>query len=469
MSFVKRAGLYVLRHKLKSLILLLVLTLISTFVLTGIAIQSSAEDAAYGVRSSVSGKIKLGIDQNASNTRQEEYDFGNGNSAISTIYTGDKITDEVIEALKATDGVTGYNAKSNYFGGFGVDFNLIPGMFSMGNAPAMTDAVVFSEKHDGFTSGGLSLKEGRHITDSDKQVIMISNELAEYNNLSVGDTMTYRNIDVNRDFTFTIVGIFTGTEGQGENAITPSQVPSNQCIISHNDLFDIFKDIPEWVGYVDVDLFVEDPLAVQNVYERISSLPEIKGKSFTLGIDTEEYSEIEDPLESLQSLVLTLIIIISIVSVAILALLLTLWTRGRVKETGILMSIGISKPKIIGQFILEAVLIAVISFGISYPVSSAIADTTGEFILTQVIDSENLQSKDTSSAELGVYDGSMYGDLLGGKSSEDNAAPEIDVKVTPDYLIWVYAIGTLLTMCAVLVASYTTIRLKPREILSKMS
>ncbi len=265
MSFVKRAGLYVLRHRLKSLILLLVLTLISTFVLTGIAIQSSAEDAAYGVRSSVSGKIKLGIDQNASNTRQEEYDFGNGNSAVDTIYTGDKITDEVIEALKATDGVTGYNAKSNYFGGFGVDFNLIPGMFSIGNAPATTDAVVFSEKHDGFASGGLSLKEGRHITDSDKQVIMISGELAEYNNLSIGDTMTYRNIDANREFTFTIVGIFTGTEGQGENAITPSQVPSNQCIISHNDLFDIFKDYPEFVGYVDVDLFVEDPLSL-NLY-----------------------------------------------------------------------------------------------------------------------------------------------------------------------------------------------------------
>ena len=37
------------------------------------------------------------------------------------------------------------------------------------------------------------------------------------------------------------------------------------------------------------------------------------------------------------------------ISVAILALLLTIWTRGRVKKTGILLSIGVGKAAILAK------------------------------------------------------------------------------------------------------------------------
>jgi putative ABC transport system permease protein len=55
------------------------------------------------------------------------------------------------------------------------------------------------------------------------------------------------------------------------------------------------------------------------------------------------------------------------------------------------------------------------------------------------------------------------------KPSDQNAVKEISVSITPAYLMWVAAIGLLLILCAVLIASYTIIRLKPRDILSKMS
>jgi putative ABC transport system permease protein len=130
------------------------------------------------------------------------------------------------------------------------------------------------------------------------------------------------------------------------------------------------------------------------------------------------------------------------------------------------MSIGINKPKIVGQFILEAVFIAVLAFGLAYPASNAIAAKSGEFIMAQVVDSQNLADNDSQINNSSFSPGDF--DMLS-KPSADNAITEINVSVTPDYLIWVYALGTLLTICAVLVSSYTIIRLKPREILSKMS
>ena len=461
MSFVKRAGLYIIRHKMKSVILLLVLTIIATFVLTGIAIQSSAKDAAKDVRGSVSGKIKLEIDMSQKNMKQG----GSTQYGGTYVYAGDIISKEMLSALLKIPGVIDFNTESISFGGSGVDFKYIPAGFVFDGDLAMMVVTLFSEKCSGFMNGNLTLKEGRHIVDTDNHVIIISNELAEYNHLSLGDTMTIYSPDARRNVSFKIVGIFIGTEGLGNNAITASQIPSNQGIIDYNSMIDEFGDDFSR-GYDYIDLYVEDPINIQNVYNEIANHPMIKGKTLKLSINSEQYDVIANPLESLQSLVRTLIIVISAVSVAILALLLTIWTRGRVRESGILMSIGIGKTKIVGQFILEAVFIAILAFGLAYPASNLISEKSGEFIMAQVIDSQNL-SKDDSQVNNGSFSSSDF-DMLS-KPSSENAIKEISVSVTPDYLIWVYAIGTLLTVCAVFIASYTIIRLKPREILSKMS
>ena len=46
---------------------------------------------------------------------------------------------------------------------------------------------------------------------------------------------------------------------------------------------------------------------------------------------------------------------------------------------------------------------------------------------------------------------------------------EIDVKVDVEELIYVYVIGTVIIILSVMASSVSIIRLKPKEILSKMS
>ena len=62
----KRAFFYTIRKRGKTLILLLTLFVISTFVLTGLSILAAADQSALSLRQSVGGSIKLELDDSNS-------------------------------------------------------------------------------------------------------------------------------------------------------------------------------------------------------------------------------------------------------------------------------------------------------------------------------------------------------------------------------------------------------------------
>ena len=64
-------------------------------------------------------------------------------------------------------------------------------------------------------------------------------------------------------------------------------------------------------------------------------------------------------MEKFQTLITTVLILIVAVSAVVLSLILTMWAKSRIHETGVLLSIGIRKTAIIGQYLAEVLLIAV--------------------------------------------------------------------------------------------------------------
>lgn len=348
------------------------------------------------------------------------------------------ITQEIVDAIGKVEGVVDYNSEdtASYYGA-GVDFKYLPAAFGLsytqyGEASSYT-ATLSSEKCSKFQSGKYKLVDGRHITPDDKHACLISKELADYNKLSVGDKIKMYSLDSDAISEFEIVGIFDGTEGTSGNALTVDEIPANCGYIDYATMFELFKK--ELNGYQQLTIYVEDPVSVQNVYDKITALPELKGKTLKLSIDTDEYDVVSTPLESMQQLVNTTIIIISVVSVVILTLLLTIWIRGRKKEIGILLSIGKRKVNIILQIFTETIAVAVISFVASIPFSNLIAEKAGAFLVSRVT---------TGTANLNV---------------QINAA----------YLLPLYLIGILLIAIAVVASSWTVVRSKPKDILTKMS
>lgn len=433
MSFLKRAVLYCIRQRFKTVILFLVLTLIAAFMLTGIAIRDAAKDAAADVQTAIGGKIELNLDTDGHMGSEQQNEWGTVSG-----YNGDFITQEIVDAIKTVDGVVDYNSEdtAGYYGA-GVDFHYLPAAFDLsytqyGEASSYT-ATLSSEKCSKFQDGTYKLVDGRHITPDDKHACLISKELADYNELSVGSQMRMYSLDSDTISAFEIVGIFDGTEGTSGNALTVDEIPANCGYIDYATMFELFRN--ELDGYQQLTIYVEDPVSVQNVYDKISALPQLKGKTLTLSMDTDEYDVISTPLESLQKLVNTTMIIISIVSIVILTLLLTIWIRGRKKEIGILLSIGKSKANIILQIFTETFAVAAISFAASIPLSNLTAQKAGSFLVSGIT---------TGTANL-------------------------NVKIDAAYLLPLCMIGILLVVTAVIASSWTVVRRKPKDILTKMS
>lgn len=122
MGFIKRAGLYCFRQRFKTVILFLVLTIIATFMLTGIAVRDAAKGATADVQTAIGGKIMLDIDTDGHMGGGQQNQWG-----TTYTYNGDYITDDIVDAIRKVDGVVDYNAEESegYFGA-GVNFKYLP-------------------------------------------------------------------------------------------------------------------------------------------------------------------------------------------------------------------------------------------------------------------------------------------------------------------------------------------------------
>ena len=430
MNFFNRALKYCWRQRLRSFLLLLTFTLLSTTVLIAISSEKAVEQGTKQIKETVGASVRIELDTNNQANYGSAEDFGNGASGYT--YNGDFITEKIVDKISKLENVIGYNAKSSEgYWGVPKSFSPFPAMVTEGLATPY-QAVLNSSLDTRFLNGTYKLEEGRHIKADDSYVALISKELADKNNLSVGDTIefiTETDIDIT-DTTFKIIGIFSGTEGMSKSAITPSDIPANLGYIDMNSLSELYDS----EGYDFLDVYTHTPEEAKELMETIKNLPEVKGKTFTFNLNSEDFDLVSTPLSSFGSMVDTTVFVLTIIGVLIVVLLLLLWTRGRKKEIGILLAVGRSKVEIVGQFLTENILITFLSIIVSAGLSITFADKIGAYIIQKA-----------------------------GESATD-----LTISIATSDMVMVYSIGLALVCFSVLIASYTVIRLNPKDILSKM-
>lgn len=460
---IKRAFFYTTRKRGKTLILLLTLFVISTFVLTGLSILAAADQSALSLRQSVGGSIKLELDAN--NRQNWTYQQGVGGTLVG--YTGTPITDADIEKVMSVKGIRSYNGVGDG-SVFAMDFSFISGFsFGPGSDYSRLPSVSNSEYFNYFRRGAFKLVEGRHITPEDDHAVLISTALAERNGLKLGDTITvqccydaggYPNVSLK------IIGIYKSTLDDG-GFTTTSTDKRNRLIIDHKAMQEIMMhDVIQYDN--GVEFFVDDPRDIDKIAAQIQKL-DLDWSCFKLTVDNTAYEAVASSLTAMQNMVTGLIIGIVIVSIGILALILNMWIKQRTHETGILLSIGVSKVKIVAQYILETLMIAVIAFGLSYFSSGAIAQGTSNLLFSQVAETQPIPEIETPD------DGTEYLDITGQYipyDTSDMVAPDsIEVHVTAEHLLWVYLLGMAVCTAAVVLASLPVVKMKPKNILSQMS
>ncbi len=430
MNFFKRAFKYCVRHKIKNVILFLLIAVIATFLVLSVSIFQSSEKATVNVKGDVSGKLQLTIDEEGNYGEGTQDQFG-----TSYVYNGDKITPELIEAIQNVEGVVDCNSETpQCYYGAAVNFKYFSGSFGGGFTPygdvSGITCVLSSEKSEKFENGTFKLKEGRHIKPDDKYVALMPDVLAEYNHLSVGEKIElYLPDPAECKVELEIIGIYEGAEGAQSDSMFMSDIASNVLYTDFNPGNDAYKEY----DYLDLTIYVEDPVNIQNVYNRIMNLPEMEGKNLKLTMDNSDYDQIVNPFTKVQEVLRVLIVAGVLVSIVVLALILNIWIRNRKQEVAILVALGNSKKNIFGQFLCEVLGVSIPAFAVVVAAVTSMRKSLSNLIVHLV------GEKDVSFV--------LQIDLL--------------------QVIFVCVMGIFIIAIAVFIATYFILKRKPLELFSK--
>lgn len=463
MNCLKRAYLYVTRKKGKSILLFLILLVTATFVLSGLCIGDATRQAQMNLRKNLGGAFDMAVNYSEDNPyyRQEESENDDGTTDV-LMYSMKQVSPEMVANIRNITGVKYCDASTE---------NLYDGLLPIpGTVPVEEEfshcvtgvGVWRSSEQEFFTSEKLTLIAGRHIAENDTHSAIISDVLAEKNQIKLGDTFTITG-GSKKEISLGVIGLFHAnvTEKLG------AAVTSYDKIQNH-----IFTDIASAIeaensatvqGFDDVKVTVDDPENLKQIMEQVKHLPGYEENAYTIAADDEAYQSAAASISSLDALVKSLLIGIIVVSIIILALILTLWGKARVHETGVFLSLGIKKGNILGQYIAEVLLIAVFAFAASGITSNMFAATVADTLLQQTVQSNSLQDNaedDTTMQSI---------DMSSALEDEETISPNIQISLGLEDLLRLYCIGFFIIVVSVTVSSVSVMRLKPRDILNRMS
>ncbi len=482
MRIIKRAYLYVTRKKGKSILLFFILLIMATFVLTGLSTQKASQEAQKNLREALGGEFYVSVELSESNPYFRVVDDGEG---TLDLYTELPVTQDMINAIMEISGIEKYDASVQTL--VSTNLTIFPGNVPLKgelNNKVYARTVAGTENNSFFQSGIMELAEGKHITGNESNAAVISRDMADQNNLRIGDSIS---LQADEEAEVKIIGIYEIRKPDPAfTSVVTYEKLENQIFIDTSALQSLFGDMP--MGFYEAAFSVYDPAQLDSIMAEVKGLSAIDWRAFKVAADNQTYLDAAAPLQKLQALVSSIIWVIVLVSAVILSLILTMWGRSRIHETGVFLSLGIGKMRIIGQYLAEVLLIAVIAFGCSYFTSNAVAGQLANGLLQQNIPASEEQTagvtitkKDGFSEDVvvSIKDDSALSDMPSGQDT----APEVEVaadgaeadreqiRVMIDFynMLQLYLIGIIVIILSVGISSLSVMRLKPREILSKMS
>ena len=292
MSIFKRAFLYVTRKRGKTILLFAILLIMATFVLTGLSIWKASEAAQLNLRQSLGGKFDIHVDWENSPyvvkeiVKDNEFDEETGKTSNSfLIYSTVQLTPEDIAAINSVPGVKYSSARDDILARFD-NLSLFPGTVSVAEKlqhRTKVFGVCGTETDELFTTGTLTLTEGRHITSEDQSVAIISGDLAERNELHIGDYITTHIYNAEDDdytgeeMRVQIIGLFTPnvTEQLGETVTIYDKI-QNRIFVDLQTTIKVNDDKINY-GFSAANVTIDDPQDMGPVSYTHLTLPTIGG------------------------------------------------------------------------------------------------------------------------------------------------------------------------------------------------
>lgn len=211
------------------------------------------------------------------------------------------------------------------------------------NDEAMTD----------FTDGTSTITEGNMFDEqTEENQCIIPEDLATYNGVSVGDTISLK-VDDSTTVNFVVTGFYSTTSSNPMNA-------SNTIYTSYNVVSNLSSTY-------NLDLNVNGTYVFNTVkdFNKFKKECTKKGLSDSYTVtssDLQSYQQSIVPLQNLSKFATYFLIVVFVIGAIVLVVLNIFSIRERKQEIGILCALGMNKTKIVLQFFSETLFIALFAF-----------------------------------------------------------------------------------------------------------
>lgn len=469
----------VLRKPVKSILLLLIVFVAASFIYAGWACRNASVQTQNEGKQAIGASFRLEENEANRKKRIEESSekIGSGISGSIDGYHQEQLpsgawqtwTDNSFETLlyedivkiSEVDGVSDYNITTANTVVNPVNFKRIEeadvdqssdqlGVSLRGNLRMEYDFDV--------QKGNIVVNEGRMIESDDKDCLVISRELAQLNGLTVGDKLEFNSIkerEKSTVYSATIIGIYDSIQ-----KITP--IMAGDSYRAENIIFTDLRFPEKAEGcennplYQYATFWVEDVNDYEEVKDRMKEVV-ICWQRYDLLDNTGMSDTMADNFNDLSKISSLILVFVMMSAILILLFVFLFWMKNRIRELGVLMSIGRGKGTIILQILMEGLLIGAVAFVLATFSASSISEGVAEYLVGYQVQMADEESK------------SEEGMVMMSSPEEKENVLGVTVNIGKEVIVF-SALSTLgIIIVSILISSIYVVLQKPKNILSQMS
>ena len=412
MTIIKRAWTAVTRRRRRSLTIALIMTLIFTLLIGTLTVQQTMAQLKQSVERNIRAGFSIASKQPLGEVPMD---------IAQRVQRLDKVKAHNFQA-ETTAGLPGKQLVDTAGSGVQLDSNVA----GEAKVTGATESNLLGE----FTGRFYQLEQGKHLTERDQNAALIHKTFAEKNNIKPGDKL-----DITKDgrrVTVTIAGIFSG---KGEKpAVLQSDMAENHLITN----LAAAQQLTGSQQLTRATYFAENPHQLKSLTDRTKSLPNVDWKKFSLTDNGAAFAGVLQNIAGIQNILTIATIGAAAAGLAVLSLVLVFWVRGRLHEIGILLSIGTSKRQIIGQFLAELAIIALVSSVFALAIGSVTSSQISTALTAQTDQSQRIEKTAVQAAPVATY-------------------------------LEAFAFGYMVVLLSAIAATAPIMRQSPKQILAKLS
>ena len=530
MYIIKNAFKSIVRNKARNILIGVIVLVIATASCVALSIRQAAETAKEDTLDSLSISAQISYDRSkAMADMQASGEGGKGNFDPSKLQgsslslddyltyseaesEGDSYYYTITASLNANDDLLPYGSTTEEEetttstqpytgmtqgagGGMGGDMGnkfsfMVQGDFSI-TGYSSYDAMISLFGEDGT----YSISDGQMFDEESSDLVcVISDELAMYNELLVGDTITLVNPN-NEDETYslTISGIYTNSASSEGNQTFAMSDPANNIYMSYNALNSIITSSKAIENAETNDSVNETSTALTSqlnftyTFANSDNYYNFAEKIYDYGLSTDyivsstdlsAYENSLTPLNTLSTMAGWFFLIVLAIGGIILVVFNIFNLRERKYEIGVLTAIGMKKHKVATQFITELFAVTLIAIVIGTSIGSAISVPVTNSLLANQIESAEASSSAVNEnfgfskdSNVNVGSNKMPGGMPNSRpgSTPVSYIASISSATNITVVLQLIAVGILLTIISGLAALISIMRYEPLKILSSRS